>query len=233
MRKIGSGMSVSTLRCSVCWALSVLFPLAAIAQDTGSAVLRSTGNVWLNGAQAAATTAIFPGDVVETKPGAVANIDAAGSTVLIGAESVVKFNGDSLTLEHGSVSVGTSTGMGVHVDCIRVEPVLREWTQYDVTDENGTMQVAARKEDVYIRQAASMRRSARSGGGESATVHEGQQASRNTSQACGIARMPSRPGSGVNPTWIEIGAGVGGGVLVLCLLLCKGPSQQPMSDSQP
>jgi len=37
-----------------------------------------------------------------------ANLALDGSTVLIQAESVAKFQGDLLVLDHGSVSVGTS-----------------------------------------------------------------------------------------------------------------------------
>ena len=75
---------------------------------------------------------VVSGDLLETKPGSVANLDAEGSSVLIQPESVVKFQGNYLSLEHGSVSVGTSTSMSVHVNCIKVEPVSRERTQYDV-----------------------------------------------------------------------------------------------------
>jgi hypothetical protein len=211
----------------------VLFPVALMAADTGSAVLRSTGGVWLNGTEVGGMVAIFSGDLLETKPGAVANVDADGSSVLIRAESVVKFNGDSLTLEHGIVSVGTSKGMSVHVDCIRVEPVLHEWTQYDVTNVSGTVQVAARKNDVNIHQGVSMRKVSPQGAAtQSVTVHEGQEATRNTADACGVARRPGAGGGG-NPKWVEIGVGTGGGILILCLLLCKGPPEQPVSNSQP
>ncbi len=48
------------------------------------------------------------------------------------------------------MSVGTSTSMSVHVSCIKVEPVSSERTQYDVADVSGTVQVAARKNDVNI-----------------------------------------------------------------------------------
>jgi hypothetical protein len=225
-------MSVSKSRCALCWVLTVLFPLSLIAADSNSAVLRSTGGVWVNGAEVGSTTSIFPGDLLETKPGAVANLDAEGSSVLIQAESVVKFNGNSLTLEHGSVSVGTSTGMTVQTDCMRVEPVLHEWTQYDVIHVNEKVQAIAHKRDVNMVQGSSMRKtSTRSGATQSATVHEGEQASRNVTDACGAAIVP-RGAGGMNPKWIEIGAAAGGGI-VLCALLCRGSPPKNVSDMQP
>lgn len=79
-------------------------PLSLLAADTGSAILHSEGGVWLNGTEISGSTAVFPGDSVETKPGFVANLDAEGSSVLVQGESIVKFQGDSLTLEHVGAS---------------------------------------------------------------------------------------------------------------------------------
>ena len=38
----------------------------------------------------------------------------------------------------------------MHVNCVTTVPVLKEWTQYEVTDVNGSVQVAARKDDVNV-----------------------------------------------------------------------------------
>jgi hypothetical protein len=225
-------MSVSALRNFLCWMMVVLCPLSLAAADTGSAIVHSKGGVWVNGTEVADSTAVFPGDLLETKPGFVASLDAEGSSVLIQPESVVKFQGTFLSLEHGSVSVGTSTSMSVRVNCIKVEPVSSERTQYDVTDVSGTVQVAAHKSDVNITQGGALRKaSPQSSPSQSATVHEGQQSTRDESTACGAALRPGGAGNGLNTKWLEIGGGAGGGVLVLCLLLCKGSN--PISPSQP
>jgi hypothetical protein len=227
-------MSVSIFRNLACCALSVTLPLSLMAADTGSAILRSTGGVWINGSEAPASIAVAPGDLLETKPGSVANLDADGSAVLIQPESIVKFNGDSLTLEHGSVSVGTSKSMSVHVDCIRVVPVSNEWTQYDVADLTGTVRASARKRDINIQVAASIRKpSPESGASQSATVREGEQATRDDTAACGALKSPTEAGQSLNRKWIEIGGGAGGGVLLLCLLLCHGSNPPQVSPSQP
>jgi len=214
--------------------MAALCPIALSAADTGSAVLHSEGGVWVNGLEVAGSTVVFPGDLIETKPGFVANLDAEGSSVLIQPESVVKFQGNFLVLEHGSVSVGTSTLMSVHVNCIKVEPVSAERTQYDVADVSGTVQVAARKNDVYITQGGGLRKASKENNPlQSATVHEGQQATRDESEVCGAAPRPGGAGTGLNTKWLEIGAGAGGGVLLLCILLCKGSGHSSVSPSQP
>jgi hypothetical protein len=227
-------MSVSALRKFVSWMMVILCPISLAAADTGSAVLHSEGGVWVNGFEIAGSTVVFPGDLLETRPGFVANIDAEGSSVLIQPESVVKFQGTFLSLEHGSVSVGTSASMSVHVSCLKVEPVSSERTQYDVADVSGTVQVAARKNDLNITVGGILQKTHPQGGSSlSAVVHEGQQTTRDESNVCGAAPRPGGAGNGLNTKWIEIGGAVGGGVLVLCLLLCKGSGPSNVSPSEP
>jgi hypothetical protein len=230
-------MSVSGLRKFVCWMMVILYPLSLAAADTGSAVLHSEGGVGVNGSEITGSTVVFPGDLLETKPGFVANIDAEGSSVLIQPESVVKFQGTFLSLEHGRVSVGTSSSMSVQVNCIKVEPVSSERTQYEVADVNGTVQIAARKNDVNITVSgvSSVLQKTQPQGGStlSAVVHEGQQVTRDESTVCGAPPRPGGAGNGLNTKWIEIGGGAGAGILVLCLLLCKGPGPRSVSPSTP
>lgn len=203
-----------------------------MAADTDAAVVHCKGGVWVNGAEVADSTAIFPGDLLETKPGSVANLDAEGSSVLIQPESVVKFQGNSLSLEHGSVSVGTSTSMSVRVNCIKIEPASKERTQYDVADVNGTVQVAARKDDVSITQSVALEKATpENTSSPSTVVHEGQHATRDEA-VCGAA-PPPRPLNSLNTKWLEIGGAAAGGAIVLCLLLCKGSKPTNVSPWQP
>jgi hypothetical protein len=85
-------MSVSGSRNFISWVMILWFPPSLVAADTGSAILHSEGGVWLNGSEISGSTAVFPGDSVETKPGFVANLDAEGSSVLIQGEAIVKSN---------------------------------------------------------------------------------------------------------------------------------------------
>src|SRR5437660_8708519 len=210
-------MSVSIFRFLVCCTMIVIFPASLLADDAGPAILHAQGGVWVNGNEAADSTAIMPGDLLETKPGAVANLTTDGSAILIQAQSIVKYNGDSLTLEHGSVSVGTSRSMSVHVDCLRVVPVSNDWTQYDVTDVNSTVRVDALKLDVNILRGSSLRKtSPEKSASESATVHERQHATRVETEASGSAKRPAGAENTSNTRWTELGSGDGGGALVLC-----------------
>jgi hypothetical protein len=224
-------MSAPAARNLVSWMMIILFPLSLMAADTGSAILRSSGGVWVNGAEVADSTALFSGDSIETKPGFIANLDAEGSSVLIQGESIVKFQGGFLTLEHGSVAVGTSTSMSVQVNCLRVEPISSDRTQYEVTDLSGTVQVVARKNDVRIQQIGGLGKPSPDAN-SAQSVHEGQKATRDESAVCG-APAPQEAGHPLNTKWLEIGGGAAAGVIVLCLLVCRGKSSPSVSPSQP
>jgi hypothetical protein len=223
---------VSGTRYLFSWVMIVLFPLRLVAGDTTAALVHGKGGVWVNGAEATDSTSIFPGDLVETRPGFVANLDAEGSSVLIQSESIVKFQGNFLVLEHGSVSVGTSTSFSVHVNCIKVEPVNTGRTQYDVTDTTGTVQVDAKKSDVNITQTGGLQKTSKQSAVlASAIVREGEEAKRNESAACGAAERAPVAGHS-NAKWIEIGGGAAGAV-ALCLVFCKSSPTTSVSPSDP
>jgi len=228
-------MRVSILRCLLCWALMVIVPVSLLGQ-TPSAILHTQGGVWVNGYEAPDSSAVFAGDLIETKTGFSANLTLDGSSVVIQQESVAKFQGDLLVLEHGSVFVGTSKGFKVRVNCITVVPVLNEWTQYEVTDVNRTVQVAARKLDVNVNHAMGERKTpSEAESSHEASVHESEQKSYDESTLCGAPAEPTKAGSSLSPKW-KIGAGVGaaGGGVLLCILLCGGGGKKsPISPASP
>jgi ribosomal 50S subunit-recycling heat shock protein len=201
-------------------------------EQAGAAILHSQGAVWINGYEAHDSSAVFPGDLLETKPGSAASLSLDGSTVLIQPESVAKLQTNLLELDHGSVSVGTSKSFKVRVHCITVVPVLNEWTQYEVNNLNGSVQVAAHKNDVNVERTRDNKKpSPETEASHGSTVHETEQKSFNESEICGAPAQPVGPTSGLNPKWIAIGGAAGTGLLI-CVLLCRG-GKTPISSSTP
>lgn len=224
-------MSVFIPRCLLGPILVITVPCLLLGQTSG-AILHAQGGVWVNGYEAHDSTAVFPGDLIEIKQGFSANLTLEGNTILIQAESVAKLGDNLMELDHGGVSVTTSTAFKVKVNCLTVVPVSKAWTEYDVTDVNGTIPVAARKSDVNVEREMKGRNIPAENAGQQASVHEGEQHTYDESQMCG-APPPMAAGSGINPKWIAIGAGGAG--LALCLLLCiqHGGGQTPISTVQP
>ena len=205
------------------------------AGTSASAILHTQGGVWVNGYEAKDSSAVFPGDVVETKPASPANLTLDGATVLIQPETVAKLQSNLLELDHGGVAVGTSKSFKVKVNCLTVTPVSNEWTQYEVSNVNGNIQVAARKNDVNVEHETDHKKPSPVPATESshgATVHEGEQKSFSESDLCGAAAPIKGTGMSVNPKWVA--AGAAGTGIILCIVLCHGsPSKTPVSSSSP
>jgi hypothetical protein len=217
----------------------VIVPVSLLGQSApgqaGAAILHSQGGVWINGYEARDSSAVFPGDLLETKPGSSASLSLDGSTVLIQPESVAKLQTNLLELDHGSVSVGTSKSFKVRVNCLTVVPVLSEWTQYEVEDSNGNVQVAARKDDVDVeRETDHKKPSPETETSHGSIVHASEQKSFDQTEICGAPAAPAEPGKSLNPKWIAAGAAGAGGIL-LCVLLCggSGGKKPPLSSWQP
>ena len=217
----------------------VIVPVSLLGQNppnqTGAAILHTQGGVWVNGYEARDSSAVFPGDLLETKPDSSASLSLDGSTVLIQPESVAKLQTNLLELDHGSVSVGTSKGFKVRVNCLTVVPALTEWTQYEVNNLNGNVQVAARKDDVNVDRGVNLQKaSEQAESGHGSIVHETEQKSFDLTAICGAPPQPTGAGTGLNPKWIAIGSAGAGGIL-LCVLLCSGSSggKPPVSSWKP
>lgn len=221
--------------------LVVLAPLA-FAQDTGVAVLSSTGPVFLNGGQLSNSNAVVAGDVIQTKESGTATINGPGGSIAIEPNSIVRFQGQSVALDRGQISVGTGKVLSVNTRDLRITPVSSDWTQYSVTRNSGIITIAARKNDVTISCGAGddrddnkdrPSRAGKKNGPE--RVQEGHQTTREDADNCGlIAKKSVAPTAAKGPIlasppakWIALG--VGGALAGWSL----GHGDDPVSPSGP
>jgi hypothetical protein len=212
-------MHASRLRDVFCWMLLAVTPAWLLGADSGAAMLYAKGTAWINGASVPRSSAVFPGDLVQTKPDAVVHINATGSSVMIQSDSLVKYEGDAVSVEHGSVSVVTSKSMRTHAGEVTVVPVSNARTRFEVTDVNGTVQVVAREGDVSV-----------SDGAETTTLAQGQQTTRDDSENRKKKRrvagaVPAAGGAVLDsPYAIAAGTGAVGGLLLWVLLQGDDPA---------
>jgi hypothetical protein len=136
-------MSQSAFRSAVCCALLFLFPAQMmLAGETASAMLYTNGAAWLNGSEVPKSAALFSGDLLQTRPDSTASIQANGSNVMVLADSLVKFEGPAVELQHGAVRVTTSRGLAARAGDVTVKPASDTWTEFQVTDLDGRVQIA-------------------------------------------------------------------------------------------
>ncbi len=131
-------------------ALVVLASGSAFAADPNAAMVYAHGIAWVNGAAIPNSSAIFPGDLVQTRSDSIANINAPGPTVVVQTDSLIKLQANAVELEHGAVNVGTSKSLATHIGDVTVTPATSKWTEFQVADVDGSVKIIARKGDLTI-----------------------------------------------------------------------------------
>jgi hypothetical protein len=144
-------MGESVFRGMVSCVLLCLLPASMFAAESNAAMLYTNGTAWVNGTHVPRfSSAIFSGDLLQTRSDSVANITLTGSSITVLADSLIQFEGASLKIEHGGLTVSTSKGVATTAGDVKVAPATNAWTEFNVTDVDGTVRIAARKGDLTI-----------------------------------------------------------------------------------
>jgi hypothetical protein len=143
-------MGMAAFRKLVSCVLLLMVPASLFAADQPVAMLYSHGTALLNGNSIPRSSVIFSGDLVQTNADSVANINATGSTVLVLNDTLVQYQGNSVNLEHGGVTISTSKLLATRAGAVTVSPAAGVWTEFEVRDVDGRVQIASRKGDLTI-----------------------------------------------------------------------------------
>jgi hypothetical protein len=218
-------MSRSRLGSAVFGLLAILLPTQKmLAQEVPSAMLYTHGSAWLNGSPAPKSVAVFSGDLLQTQPESSASIQSNGSNVMVLASSLVKFEGPTVVeLEHGAVRVATSREMAAHVGDVTVKPLSNSRTEFQVTDVDGRVQIAANKGDLAVQDDQG-----------TTTVAQGQQTTRDDTSDTEKKKKKRRRSAGAapaagggimsSPAVVYGGLAVAGGVTVWALTRSEPPA---------
>ena len=197
-------MRTSFVRTFVSCVLVAVLPASLWAADSGAAMLYTNGTAWINGASVPKSSAVFSGDLVQTRADSVANIKAVGSTLLVLPDSLVEFQASAIKLEHGRVTITTSKSMATQVGTLKIVPASTNWTEFEVTDTDGSVHIAARKGDLTLTDSTG-----------TTTLAQGQETTRDETSSKkkrdqGGAGAAPAAGGGVldSPLAVGIGAGV-------------------------
>ncbi len=161
---------MNIVRDVLCWMMIVFVPASLMAADSGVGIVRPYGTAWLNGAAVEQSSAIFPGDLAQTSSASAMKIRSSGSSVTVLSDSLVKFEGSAVSVEHGAVKLATSKSMFARAGIVTATPASSAWTEFELTDVDGRVQILALKGDLQI-----------SNGSETTTLSEGQQATQQDS----------------------------------------------------
>jgi hypothetical protein len=186
-------------------------------------MLYADGAAWVNGSHVPKSSAIFAGDLVQTRSDSAANIHAPGSSITVLGDSLVQFEGTSLKVEHGGVSVSTSKSIGATAGDVKVSPVSDAWTEFNITDTDGTVRIAARKGDLTITDDSGTVTLAQ--GQETTRDEQSDQSDKKKKDKKRAAGAAPAAGGGVlnSPVAIGVGLAAVGGVTAWVLLRNDSP----------
>jgi len=225
-------LSLKILSCM----MVMIFPAALFAAEQPAAMLYSHGAALLNGNSIARSAAIFSGDLVQTQADSVANINAPGSSVMVLNESLVQYEGSTLKLEHGGVTISTSKLLATRAGDVTVAPSASVWTEFEVRDVDGRVLIAARKGDLTISDdtgttiLAQGQQTTREASDSQVDNHDSpdNKKKKKKKEAAG-AIAPAAGGILNSPVAVGIGAGVIVGVTAWVLI----QGDQPVSPAKP
>ena len=225
-------MGSFALRNMACCVLLFLFPSSIFAADSDAAMLYTNGAAWVNGSHVPRpTSAIFSGDLLQTRSDTVANIDEPGSTITVLSDSLVQFQPAALRIEHGGVTVSTSREVATQAGDVKVKPVSSAWTEFNVVDVDGTVKIAARKGNLTI-----------SWGKEVFTLAQGQETARDESAPDSSndgKKSKKKDAAGTTPGatggWLNapLAVGIGAGAVIGITTWVLVKSDDPASPSKP
>jgi hypothetical protein len=177
--------------------MAVIFPAALFAgENIPGAMLYTRGGTTLNGKTVPRSSALFSGDLVQTSADSVANINATGTAVQILNDSLVQYDGSAVRLEHGGVTISSSKLMAIRAGNVTVSPAAAVWTEFEVRDVDGTVQIAARKGDLTISDQTGTTTLAQ---GDQTTRDESQSQADNQSQDQNQKKKKKKAAAGIIP----------------------------------
>lgn len=200
------------------WVLVLVLPASLVAADSAAAILYSSGTAWINGATVPKSSAVFAGDLIQTRSDSVANIKTAGSDVVVLADSLVQLQNNTIALEHGSVTVRTSKSMAAQVRGLTITPAAAAWTVFEVTDTDSTIHILARTGNLTLSDGTTVPQ------GEETTREEQRKKRRG-------GGAPAAAGLGILNAPIAIGLAAGGIAGVTTWVLIQG--DDPVSPYKP
>ena len=139
---------------SLAWVFVVLVPASVVMADATSAMLNAAGNVTVNGSPIERATAIFPGDKVQTGANSIATLTSEGSSVTVPGNSSLVFSRSFVNVLCGTALVSTRRGMSVRVSNLLVQPVRGAQARFQITQNQGQLQIIAREGTLAIDNGA-------------------------------------------------------------------------------
>jgi hypothetical protein len=140
----------SILRRLLCVVLAVALSASGLMADSNTAMLRTSGNVSINGTVISNSSAVFNGDRIRTADNSSVVITSNGLIIAVPSTSSVTYLGKAIELGSGTVEITTSNGLIAKADKFTVTPASPGTVKYEVTRQDHDVLVAAKQGSVVV-----------------------------------------------------------------------------------
>jgi|SRR5579859_7832993 len=123
--------------------LLVLASCSLMMASTNGAMLIGAGKVQVNGTATSGTYTVFPGDQIQTAADSSAMVKSPVAVVSIASESAIQYQGNSVTFEHGNVTVSAPKGADAHFGALVISANPAHPARFQMVRVNGVDRIAA------------------------------------------------------------------------------------------
>ena len=229
-------MGMAAFRKLVSCVLLLMVPASLFAADQPAAMLYSHGTALLNGNSIPRSSVIFSGDLVQTNADSVANINTTGSTVLVLNDTLVQYQDNSVNLEHGGVTISTSKLLATRAGAVTVSPAAGVWTEFEVRDVDGRVQIASLKGNLTISDdtgTTTLAQGQQTTREESQSQDDSQSQKDNNKKKKGGAAAPAPAAAAGGILSSPVAVGIGGGAILGATIWVLIQGGSPVSPAIP
>lgn len=133
----------------VAWIMVLALPSSMVMADVASAMLNATGTVTVNGNPVSRSTAVFPGDRIQTAANGFATLTAEGSSVVMSKNSSLILYERQVDVGCGGAVINTMKGMSARAGNLLITPSSPN-AKFEINQANGKLQVLTREGSVVV-----------------------------------------------------------------------------------
>jgi len=121
-----------------------------VSAQTQSYLLRSEGDVSVNGTAVHSSALVSNGDIIQTGKGGSAKIAAPGIAMVLGENSHVTVTNGKLAIDRGSASVSSTGRIATVSSQYAIEPVGSNSTKYLISNYRGSLSITSQGGELAI-----------------------------------------------------------------------------------
>lgn len=188
----------------------VVLPLIVppvIAAPPDGAMVYVKGSVWLNGSGIPGSSAVLPGDKVQTNGDSFANIRGAGMNLMVAPDTLVNFKSGGMELNRGFIALDGGSSFTVDAGVATIVPVGNKWTHIEIRRTEDEVRILAGDAQLHVT------------GSDGTIVMEPSEETVYAIDRNGEGAPPQATNGTLNTPWAKVGGSAAAGTIIIWSLI--------------